>query len=87
MHVTMIPYISYLIFHTSRSLMAGCRRLLSLLQLGLHNGSKVMFESVREDGAWPTARLVEPPGFRRFRLDDKLDVQSKAGVWYPAQAC
>lgn len=61
------------------------RRNLSLQQLGLQNGSRILIETVREGGTWPIDRILESHDFRRFKVGDRVDAQDYTGKWCTGQ--
>lgn len=41
-----------------------------------------MFEIQNVEHQWPTDRLTEPPSFRSFKTDDRVDAMDYQGRWY-----
>ena len=61
------------------------RRCLTLESLGLHNGSRILFETKREDHSWPIDRVAESTDFRTFAIGHRVDAQDHTGKWFKGQ--
>lgn len=55
---------------------------MTLSELGLQGGEKVMVETRLLDGSWPRHRYIEDPGFRLFREGARVDAMDYQGRWF-----
>lgn len=55
---------------------------MTLSELGLQGGEKVMVETRLLDGSWPRRRYIEDPGFRHFREGARVDAMDYQGRWF-----
>lgn len=60
---------------------------MTLSELGLYGGEKVMIETKSGDGVWPRHRYIEEPGFRHFREGARVDAMDYQGRWFRGQVC
>lgn len=58
---------------------------MTLSELGLYGGEKVMIETKIRDGAWPRRRYIEESGFRHFREGERVDAMDYQGRWFRGQ--
>lgn len=58
---------------------------MTLAELGLFGGEKVMVETKTQDGVWPRHRYIEDPGFRHFREGARVDAMDYQGRWFRGQ--
>ena len=58
---------------------------MTLSALGLIGGEKVMLEHKSRQGKWPRRRYIEEPGFRHFRVNDRVDAMDYQGRWFRGQ--
>lgn len=52
---------------------------MTLSELGLIGGEKVLLETKLPNGAWPRRRYIEAPDFRDFRENDRVDAMDYQG--------
>lgn len=57
-------------------------RRLTLEELELGSGARIMFEVQNAEQQWPIDRLIEPPAFRNLKVDDRVDAMDYQGRWY-----
>lgn len=58
---------------------------MTLSDLGLIGGEKVLLETKLPNGAWPRRRYIEAPDFRDFRENDRVDAMDYQGRWFRGQ--
>ncbi|CAM9526893.1 unnamed protein product, partial [Laminaria digitata] len=58
---------------------------MTLSELGLIGGEKVLLETKLPNGAWPRRRYIEEPDFRDFRENDRVDAIDYQGRWFRGQ--
>lgn len=58
---------------------------MTLSDLGLIGGEKVLLETKLPNGAWPRRRYIEEPNFRDFRENDRVDAMDYQGRWFRGQ--
>lgn len=58
---------------------------MTLSELGLIGGEKVLLETKLPNGAWPRRRYIEAPDFRDFRENDRVDAMDYQGRWFRGQ--
>ena len=58
---------------------------MTLSELGLIGGEKVLLETKLPHGAWPRRRYIEDPEFRDFCENDRVDAMDYQGRWFRGQ--